>query len=85
MGRPWTGTELALGFAGDVGELAKLVMAKEGRRSTRHQDLDAALAHELADCLWSVLVLAKTYNVDLEQAFNHTMDQLETSLSTTNP
>ncbi|HYP16861.1 MAG TPA: MazG nucleotide pyrophosphohydrolase domain-containing protein [Opitutus sp.] len=76
-GQPWTRAELAQGFAGDVGELMKLVMAKEGRRASRHADIDNALAHELADCLWSVLVLAKAYNVDLERTFLRTMDELE--------
>ena len=78
-GRPWTGAELAQGFVGDVGDLMKLVMAKEGRRPAR--DVDAALAHELADCLWSVLVLADAYDVDLETAFQETMAGLERKLT----
>lgn len=78
-GRAWTRAELAQGFVGDVGDLMKLVMAKEGLR--RGKNLDAALAHELADCLWSVLVLADAYGVDLEEAFNRTMRDLEKKLS----
>jgi hypothetical protein len=38
---------------GDVGDLMKLVMAKEGAREI--QDVDEKLQHELAACLWSVL------------------------------
>lgn len=60
----------------DVGELMELVMAKEGLRPGP-ADLDARLAHELADCLWSVLVVAKLYGVDLEQAFLECMDAIE--------
>ncbi|MBS0664062.1 MAG: nucleotide pyrophosphohydrolase [Verrucomicrobia bacterium] len=78
-GRPWSGAELAQGFVGDVGDLMKLVMAKEGRRRARN--VDAALAHELADCLWSVLILADVYGVDLEKAFVRTMAGLERRLS----
>lgn len=74
-GRAWTPEEIALGFVGDVGDLAKLVLAQEGVRHI--PDAQNKLAHELADCLWSVLVLAKVYNVDLEQAFIATMDELE--------
>jgi NTP pyrophosphatase (non-canonical NTP hydrolase) len=74
-GRAWTNEEIALGFVKDVGDLMKLVMAKEGIREV--ENVDDALAHELADCLWSVLVLAKKYNVDLEQSFVKTMDELE--------
>jgi len=79
-GQPWSRAELAQGFAGDVGALMKLVMAKDGRRAAP-LDLDARLAHELADCLWSVLVLADTCGVDLERAFVRAMDELEGKLA----
>jgi NTP pyrophosphatase (non-canonical NTP hydrolase) len=78
-GRSWTTEEVMLGFLGDVGDLAKLVQGKAGVRP--REDLDEALAHELADCLWSVLTLADSYDVDLQGAFNATMDELEEILS----
>jgi NTP pyrophosphatase (non-canonical NTP hydrolase) len=74
-GHPWSRAEIAQGFVGDVGDLMKLLMAKDGRRPAA--DLDAKLAHELADCLWSILVLARLCDVDLEPAFHRTMDDLE--------
>ncbi|MFC8080417.1 MazG nucleotide pyrophosphohydrolase domain-containing protein [Streptomyces sp. NPDC057307] len=40
-----------------------------------------ALEHELADCLWSVLILAHRYGVDLDHAFRRTMDELDSSIS----
>lgn len=67
------------GFVGDVGDLMKLVMAKSGVR--RVDDIDKKLAHELADCLWSVLVLSQLYGVNLETAFLQTMDELEQALT----
>ncbi|MCC2313192.1 MazG nucleotide pyrophosphohydrolase domain-containing protein [Cellulomonas xiejunii] len=78
-GRTWTTEEIMLGFVGDVGDLAKLVQGKEGVRP--RADLDDALAHELADCLWSVLVLADAYGVDLPAAFSTTMDELTAHLA----
>ena len=63
------------GFVGDVGDLMKLTMSKAGIRNI--EDVDNKLAHELSDCLWSILVLASKYNIDLEQAFMETMDELE--------
>jgi NTP pyrophosphatase (non-canonical NTP hydrolase) len=78
-GRSWTTEELMLGFLGDVGDLAKLVQGKAGVRP--REDLDEALAHELADCLWSVLTLADAYGVDLEAAFVSTMDGLDVHLA----
>lgn len=75
-GRTWTREEIAQGFVVDVGDLMKLVMAKAGARRVEG-DVDAKLAHELSDCLWSVLVLAKLYGCDLEREFLRTMDELE--------
>ncbi len=77
-GRPWTRAELAQGFVGDVGDLMKLAMAKEGIRPAAQ--LDARLRHEFGDCLWCLLVLADAYEVDLEDAFHRTMDYLEAQL-----
>jgi NTP pyrophosphatase (non-canonical NTP hydrolase) len=74
-GRAWTNEELALGFGKDVGDLMKLVVAKEGMREV--EDVDSKLAHELSDCLWSVIVLADKCGVDLESSFTKTMDELE--------
>lgn len=74
-GRAWTRAGVAMGFVGDVGDLMKLVMAQSGIRQIA--DSRQKLAHELADCLWSVLVLADLYEVDLEQVFVQTMDDLE--------
>lgn len=78
-GRSWSPEEIALGFVGDVGDLMKLVTAKNGVRHI--ENVDQKLAHELADCLWSVLVLSQEYDINLEQAFLQTMDELEDHLA----
>lgn len=77
-GRPWTREGLAQSFRGEVDVLLQLVMAKAGARM--EPDIDAKLACELADCLWSVLVLADAYGVDLEQAFLGAMNRHEARL-----
>lgn len=74
FGRSWENDEIALGFVGDVGDLAKLVIAQNGVRDI--PDMQEKLAHELCDCLWSIIVLAHNYNVDLESAFHENMDAL---------
>jgi NTP pyrophosphatase (non-canonical NTP hydrolase) len=66
-GRAWSTQEVALGFVGDVGDLAKLIQAHVGVRTIEgHQ---AKLGHELSDCLWSIMVLASKCGVDLEAEF----------------
>lgn len=74
-GRVWTREEFMLGFAGDIGELSNIVLALEGARD--RPDVMQDLEHELADCLYSVLVLARIYGVDLEASFHRTMTTLE--------
>lgn len=66
-GRIWTTEELALGFVGDVGDLAKLIQANAGIRDI--DDCKAKLGHELSDCLWSIVVLANKCGIDLEAEF----------------
>jgi len=66
-GRIWTTQELALGFVGDVGDLAKLIQANAGVRTI--EDCKAKLGHELSDCLWSIMVLASKCGIDLEAEF----------------
>jgi NTP pyrophosphatase (non-canonical NTP hydrolase) len=74
-GVTWNEQQLMAGFVGDVGDLSKIIMAKHGLRSM--EDIDSKLAHELSDCLWSVLVLASKYGVDLSKEFMKTMDELD--------
>lgn len=73
--KPWGAAERMQGFMGDVGDLAKLVMAKNGFRT--YPDLNKKIRHEIADCLWSVIVLADELGIDVEQAFFETMRELE--------
>ncbi|HSX06873.1 MAG TPA: nucleotide pyrophosphohydrolase [Candidatus Saccharimonadia bacterium] len=70
----WGIRDYAMGFMGDMGQLQKLIMAKENLRDM--PDVDAKLAHELADCLWSVLVIANYYGLDLESEFVATMARI---------
>ena len=77
-GREWTDEEIAMGLVGDIGDLLKPIQAKNGVRAI--SDVDQKLEHEIADCLWSLLVLADKYSIDIEQAFLSTMSELETRL-----
>ncbi len=76
---PWTTEQIMQGFVVDVGALMKLVMAKAGSRDV--PDVDRKLGHELADCLWSVLVLAKCYKLDLEKEFLSMIETVSTDLA----
>ncbi len=71
----WNEQQIMAGFVGDVGDLSKVIMAKHGLRDM--DDVDSKLAHELSDCLWSILVIAAKYEVDLAKEFMETMDELD--------
>jgi NTP pyrophosphatase (non-canonical NTP hydrolase) len=77
-GSAWTSEEIALGFVGDVGDLAKLILAENGRRNITNSK--EKLEHELADCLWSIIVLSKLHGVNLETSFIKTMEGLKDHL-----
>ena len=77
-GSSWTSEEIALGFVGDVGDLAKLIVAENGKRDIPNSK--EKLAHELSDCLWSIIVLADLHGISLEKAFLNTMDEIEKHL-----
>jgi NTP pyrophosphatase (non-canonical NTP hydrolase) len=79
-GKAWTNSQIMEGLVGDVGDLMKIVMAKEGARDM--ENVDTKLKQELSDCLWVILVLAQKYNVDIEQSFMESMDDIEQKLDT---
>ena len=63
-GREWSREEIFLGLVGDIGELSQLIQSNEGIRDNIDKK---KIGHELADCLWSILVLADKYGVDIEK------------------
>jgi NTP pyrophosphatase (non-canonical NTP hydrolase) len=77
-GSPSTDEDIAQSLAGDVGNLIKFIEAEHGRRViiNSKEKLESQLAH----CLWSVIVIAKMHDVNLEQSFMETMDRLENHL-----
>lgn len=77
-GISWGDRDYVAGLVGDVGDLSKISMAREGLRPI--EDVDAKFEHELHDILWSALVLAARNRLNLEEGFMLTMDQLETKV-----
>lgn len=75
----WSAPDFMAGLVGDIGDLSKIIMAKEGLRAM--DDIDKKLAHELSDCFWSLLVIASKYDINLAKEFMKSMDELEARLS----
>ncbi len=77
-GSPATDEDIAQGFLSDVTNLVKLVNAQYTKRDILNSK--EKIGSQLSHCLWSVIILAKLHNVDLEQNFMETMDKLENHL-----
>jgi MazG nucleotide pyrophosphohydrolase domain len=79
--KSWSYLEFNQGMIGDVGDLTKLLMAKNKLRSFEKGNLDSKIEHELCDILWSVLVISKELNIDLSDAFPKFANELNTKLN----
>jgi len=75
----WTTEEDMLAFVSDVGVLARLVMASEGRW-VHGGDVHAELSGKMAECLWWLLVLSDRLGIDITEEFTSFMDKLDTKL-----
>jgi len=78
-GKTWGNEKLLIGLVSDIGDLARLVLAKEGFRAAG-ADLDKALRHELADCLWAIIVLAEKYDINLADALVEMSEEIREKL-----
>lgn len=80
--KTWTIEETYGGLVSDVGDLGRLVLAKEGFREMH--DLENKLQHELAEILYTTLLLSNHYKIDLQKAFLDEIDRLEREFSAKN-
>lgn len=78
--REWSRSDIVKGLVGDVGALVKMTMAADGLRKI--PDYKEKLGHELADCLWSLLVIAEEYDVNIEKEFVKLCDHLNSTIDT---
>ncbi len=73
----WTADSYVQGLVGDVGDLTKLTAAYLKRPN---RDGSKKIRHELADCLWSIIMIAQELGIDLEEELLINMDYLEQKL-----
>jgi hypothetical protein len=68
----WDPCALWTGLSVNVGSLAENVMITEGKRHPR-EGASVHLARNIAGTLYSLLELSTTYEIDLAQAWNETI------------
>ncbi len=59
----------------EVGEVARIIARRYGEQSEKESDKDKDLGEELADVVFVVLCLANQTGIDLQAAFDKTMDK----------
>lgn len=60
----------------EVGETARIINAKEGHKPMKAENnLDNLLSEEIGDILFSISCLANYYNIDLNVAFENTINK----------
>jgi len=81
-GKEWDNEQVMKGFLKDVEDLKKLVAEEEKKKSSFRDVMrvDSKLSHEMADCLWSILVLAERYGINMEKSFFETMEEIENKI-----
>ncbi len=80
-GSKWTVEEDALAFLTDAGLVGRLTMAHEGRWTKSDSDVDSELAHKLAENIWWQIVLAERMGIDINDAMETFLANLENRLS----
>ena len=78
--KKWGYLEFAQGMVGDVGDLTKLLMAKNKLRSYHGIEINDEIKHELCDILWSVLIISKELDVNLQEIFPDFVEKLNSKL-----
>lgn len=59
----------------EVGELARELNHRFGPKTKKTTEASATVAEELADCLFVLLCLANSLDIDMEAAFQATLDK----------
>lgn len=66
---------MMLRLSEEVGELAREVNHQFGRKPKRADEPSGSLALELGDCLFVLISLANSLDLDLEQIFDQVMEK----------
>lgn len=70
----WHAREYAEGLVGDASDLLKLILKHQKYPEKNGHN---KIKHELADCLYSIIIIAQELNIDLEKEFLINIDYLK--------
>ncbi|MFV0527527.1 MAG: MazG-like protein [Lachnospiraceae bacterium] len=77
--KKWSVEEDALAFLTDAGLVGRLTMSQQGRWP-KADSTEIELEHKLSECIWWLIVLANRMEIDIEEALDNFLSQLENQL-----
>jgi len=73
----WKPNNMMLRLVEEVGELAREVNHRFGEKPTKPTDTKKELGYEIADVLFTIICIANSLDIDLEEAFDHVIEKYE--------
>ncbi len=74
----WPPLSMFARLSEEIGELARELNHRYGSKPKKGSEDDAELSLEIADCLFSLICLANSEKIDLDEAFGAMMTKLRT-------
>lgn len=78
--KEWRIEQVFMGLVKDVGDLSKVLMIYNGYRDDLNKKTESMIGHELADMLYSIMVIANKIGINLEKSFWDNMKNIESKL-----
>lgn len=60
----------------EVGELAREINHQYGEKKKRSDEKTNTISNELGDIIWTILCIANSLNIDMDEAFLHTVQKV---------
>ena len=71
----WKPNNIILRLMEEVGELAREVNHRYGEKVPKPDEDDKDIGYEAADVIFTLICLLNSLDIDLEEAFKHTMEK----------
>lgn len=78
QGGYWSSLSMLAALVEEVGELARLINAELGIKPQKSSELRSSMSEELGDCLFSLICIANSYNIDLKTSLDQVLEKFAT-------
>jgi len=79
LGRPWTPFIMVSKMLEEAGEVSEAILGLEGIKSGEKYTKEV-LGRELSDLLYNILIIAESYEINIEKFYKPTIDKYEEKL-----